>query len=212
MFQVLSHAQLCTHSFLHKQMLAHRGRQFVSRLKWELDGATPECELDQYDADGTTYCIVMNGEDHAASLRLRASDDKTMTAEVFGSLWGPVAGKLRNGFEVTRLCSSPDLSAQNRSKAIAELLLGLCRHCQVSEINHVYGVVFPTVARTIERAGWYGIQHNIEHSDVGSLALLEWPVSDFVAWQIEDRVRENVDRHEGVLMARDHLEEVALAA
>lgn len=193
-------------------MLAHRGQQFIGRLNWDLPGATRECEIDQYDAPGTTYCVVEKDGAHAASLRLRAPDTVTMTEDAFGHLWAPVADTLADGLEVTRFCAAPDLHPDERSKVVSQLLQGLCEYCLERGVERVYGVVFPAVARTIRCAGWHGVQHIAAQSDVGMPALMEWRVDEFVTCQIADRTSDILDMRYAMRAAGDSMSAVAIAA
>ena len=133
------------------------------------------------------YCLVADGGRHLASLRLRPAAAGSMLARHFPALRAAAGGGLTAAVEVTRFCSSPGLSPDDRLAAVSDLLLGLCRHCQCSGIERFFGVVFPSVARMLARAGWPG-QVLAEGGDAsGTLVLAEWTASDLVAWELQDR-------------------------
>jgi N-acyl-L-homoserine lactone synthetase len=165
-------------------MLGDRTQQFVTRHQWRLQLDACGLETDEYDDDLTTYCVVADSGMHRASLRLRPAHRDSMVERHFPSLWRP---ELRAGVEVTRFCAAPFLSSDERASAVSELLLGMCRHCQRTKIDSIFGVVFPAVARVIEQAGWPGVRLSEMRSPDGLLLLARWTPSDLAAWSIQER-------------------------
>lgn len=201
MFRAFSHGEILSVSDVHRSMLADRGRQFVSRHKWPLELIEAKYEMDEFDDGQITYCVVEEEGEHLASLRLRSAEMGSMAEKYFPSLWSDLGPRLRTQVEVTRFCAKPALSPEQRSTAVSDLLLGLCRHCQRSEIPSFFGVVFPAVARVLNQAGWTAHILKQTQDARGSLLLAEWKVSEFVAWRIQEKreMREEQLRQREVL-------------
>jgi acyl-homoserine lactone synthase len=167
-------------------MFQHRTDQFVDRHGWPLHLDAEGLEIDQYDDDAATYCIVEQDGRHIASVRLRPAAAGCMVDDHFPELRMP-GQSLRKGVEITRFCAAPGLSPDARLTAVSDLLLGLCRHCQRNGIGNVFGVVFPAVARVIRQSGWAGaLLNEIDGAD-GRLLLMQWTPSERVAWTIQER-------------------------
>jgi N-acyl-L-homoserine lactone synthetase len=187
MFFAADHAALAEAPEIRRSMLADRAEQFVARHKWPLRLDASGLEIDEYDDALTTYCIVADRHRHVASLRLRPASAGSMTEQHFPGLWRGLGTKLSGGVEITRFCSAPGQSPDERLTAVSDLLLGLCRHCQRSGIGGVFGVVFPAVARVIKQAGWPGVVLNTARDASGTLLLAEWIPTDLVAWNIQEQ-------------------------
>lgn len=186
MFYAMSSETLLTHANLRASMLRDRAHQFVTRHHWRLCVDAKGFELDEYDDDATTYCMVENNGRHAASLRLRAEEDGSMVEAHFPELWNESGEHLKNTAEVTRFCASPSLAGECRDAAISDLLLGLCRYCIREDIPSFFGVVFPSVARVLASLGWRPeIRSKAKHDGL-TLFLCEWRASEFVAWDIQE--------------------------
>jgi acyl-homoserine lactone synthase len=201
MFRIFSHGEILTVSGVHRSMLADRGRQFVGRHKWPLDLIEAKYEMDEFDDERITYCVIEEEGEHLASLRLRSAETGSMAEKYFPSLWGDLGPRLRAQVEVTRFCAKPALSSERRLAAVSDLLLGLCRHCQQSEIPSFFGVVFPAAARVLNQAGWTAHILKQTYDARGSLLLAEWKVSEFVAWRIQEKreIREErLRRHDAL--------------
>lgn len=184
MFFTLGQCRLSADPGLRRAMLIDRGQQFVGRHRWRLRLDSSGLEMDEYDDPAATYCVVAEGARHLASVRLRQAADGCMVERYFPALWRP---ELVGGLEITRFCASPSLTPDERLTAVSELLLGLCRHCQREKIGSFFGVVFPAVARTLQRAGWPAeVMQRMEGAE-GALLLARWTVGEMVAWSIQER-------------------------
>lgn len=167
-------------------MFTDRAHQFVKRHKWPLPLGPTGLEVDEFDDPQTTYCVVEERGRHQASLRLRPANAGSMVEQHFPSMWRVSEGRLRGGTEATRFCASPALSPDERSTAVSDLLLGLCRHCQCAGIGTFFGVVFPAVARVIKQCGWKPTIINQMQDQSSVLLLAEWSASERVAWGIQE--------------------------
>lgn len=188
MFLIVDQHQLAKTGAVRGSMLRDRAGQFVERHKWPLKLDWAGREIDQYDDGFATYCIVAQGDRHLASVRLRPGRAGSMTEHAFPELGSGATGlDLQGGTEITRFCSAPGLSADQRLTAVSDLLLGLCRHCQRSGIASIFGVVFPAVNRVIRQAGWNGEVLSEARQGGATLLLCSWTPSDLVAWSIQEK-------------------------
>ncbi len=187
MFHAVARSSLSRMEAVRETMFTHRALQFVGRHHWPLRLAAGGLEIDEFDDDLTTYCIVEEDGQHLASLRLRPARGGSMVERHFPALRERAGGRLHGGVEVTRFCAAPDLESERRLTAVADLLLGLCRHCQRSGIPGVFGVVFPTAARVIRQAGWPGQVLAESRDHRGTLQMMEWIADERVAWDIQER-------------------------
>ena len=184
MFFAFDQIQLSEKSALRRSMFVDRGRQFVERHRWPLKVDEAGLEVDEYDDAAATYCVVAELERHLASVRLRPARAESMVERHFPALW---QADLREGVEITRFCAAPELTPDAQLTAVSDLLLGLCRHCQGVGIGSFFGVVFPAVARALQRAGWRGEVLNQARRAEGTLLLARWTPSDLVAWDIQEK-------------------------
>lgn len=194
MFQILSRDALMMRSALHAQMHRARGQQFGDRHKWNVTRTLDGFEIDQFDTAGTRYLVVQDGDAHAASLRLRAARDGSMVEQAFAGLWDRHGHALADKVEVTRLCAAPDLDASRRKLAVARLLLGLCRHCRATGEPEIFGLVFPSVARTLDRAGWACDVIGTQDHDGKTLILARWTATAIVDWTLQESIARLEDR------------------
>ncbi len=186
MFLTFDQVSLLEVPTLRHSMFAHRTGQFVARHGWPLQLDAAGLEIDEYDDGAATYCVVEQQGRHHASVRLRPAATGSMVEDHFAGLWLRGQG-LRKGVEITRFCAAPGLGADDRLTAVSEMMLGLCRHCQRTGIDSIFGVVFPAVARVIRQAGWTGAVLNEADGPDGALLLVQWIPSEMVAWAIQER-------------------------
>jgi len=168
-------------------MFKDRALQFVTRHEWPLKLRPDGLEVDQFDDDRTTYCIVEERGRHLASVRLRPARAGSMVESCFPELWRDSASRLRDGHEVTRFCTTPGLSAERRLEVVSDLLLGLCRHCRATGVDSFFGIVFPAVARSLRQTGWPARVLDQSRDPSGTLLLAQWAATELVAWDIQER-------------------------
>ncbi len=186
MFLAIDSAGLAACRGLRRSMFAHRAGQFVGRHGWPLRLDAQGLEIDEYDDEAATYCMVEEEGRHRASARLRPAATGCMVEDHFPALW--LRGRsLRREVEISRFCAAPGLGPDERLTAVSDLLLGLCRHCQRNDIGSIFGVVFPSVARVIRQAGWAGKVLNEARGADENLMLVQWTPSELVAWAIQER-------------------------
>lgn len=197
MFVALDRADLAARTDLYRSMFANRAQQFVGRHRWPLRIDGDGLELDEYDDDLATYCVVEEEGRHFASVRLRPGAAGSMVEHHFPELGQGRTAELRNAVEITRFCAAPGLVADDRLTAVSDLLLGLCRHCQRAGIVRLFGVVFPQIVRVIRQAGWSGTILSRMQEGETALLLVEWVPGDLVGWCIQERreLREELWEH-----------------
>lgn len=183
MFVTRKQTELISECALYTSMLHDRTQQFVNRLGWPLSVDSEGLERDAYDDDFTTYCIVINNGRHQASLRICPAELGSMTEHHFPMLWQE---NLKSSFEITRLCSSPYTILNKRSEYVSDLLLGLCRYGLQNNLNSLFGVVFPSTMRAIQRAGWSAEVLNRHDLTEGTFLLARWTPSELTAWNIQE--------------------------
>ena len=169
---------------LRDSMFRDRAAQFIGRHQWDLPLAPGGREVDEFDAPGTLYCVIEENMRHVASVRLRAARDGSMVERHFSPLWDRFAPELRDKWEVTRLLVAPRPSCKGM---IDELLIALCEACLRRDIPSFFGVVFPSVARTLARAGWAPrVLGRLEHGGQ-DLLLCVWEATHLVHWELQTR-------------------------
>jgi len=153
--------------------------------------------------------VVSNAGGHAASLRLRAARDGNMVEQAFPALWAQHGQDLRTLPEVTRLCATPALSGLQRRLAVSRLLLGLCRHCRADGHPTIFGLIFPSVGRTLTRAGWPPeIVASQPHGNQ-TLLLARWTATAVVDWTLQETVAQLADTQAEKLASATGLRAVA---
>jgi N-acyl-L-homoserine lactone synthetase len=184
MFQVMSHSALIAAGPLRESMLRHRALQFVERHGWSLP-LSGGFEIDEFDGPGTDYAVTAEGPRHVASVRLRHAANGSMLERHFPVFWRRHAGALRELHEVTRLCTAPRAASEWRREALGELLVGLCGHCLAVGKERFFGVVYPSVARSLDRAGWR--PEIIDRAEIQgeSLVLATWTASHRIYWDLQ---------------------------
>ena len=188
MFEALAHAELQRRTRLRRGHHLDRTRQFAERHCWPMRVGEDGLESDDFDGDGTTYCMVHVADDHLASLRLRRAADGTMLEQAFAPVWTRHAAALKDAVEVTRLCSGRYLDETQRRRATVELLLGLCRHGRSTGQEALFGIVYPGVARAIQRAGWECQVVDQFERDGRTIVLATWECSALADWRLQDRL------------------------
>lgn len=191
MLKVLNYADLALHERIAGSMMRDRAIQFVHRHQWGLPLASDGREVDEFDAPGTLYCILEEREMHLASVRIRKAKNGSMVERHFRPLWAAFGPDLREGWEVTRLLLSPGRAGK---ETIGELLIGLCELCLGRDIPSFFGVIYPSVARTLTRAGWPPHVLGRLERDGETLLLARWEATHLVHWTLQERHDDLLER------------------
>lgn len=187
MFEALSYSEFAGRLALSNGAFTDRTRQFVDRHGWELQLDAEGLEIDQFDGEGTTYCVVHDRGRHMGSLRLRSPAQGSMAQAAFGAIWDRHADTLDSALEVTRLCTARDLPEADRRLAFVELLIGLCQYGRRTGTGELFGVVYPGVARAIARVGWQSEILESFETDGRKTLLARWTCSAAAHWALQER-------------------------
>lgn len=188
MFELLTHAEMSARKALGSSMYRHRGKQFVQRHGWPLSLNADGHEVDAYDTEGTTYCVVSSADVHLASARLRPASRSSMLEDHFPNLWRDNATRVFDMLEVTRLCSSPSLGFIERQIATHELLSGICNYLIRVKRRSIFGIVYPSVASRIAKNGWNYSLLDTAHIEEREVYLCQWLADSDTSWEIQERL------------------------
>lgn len=129
-------------------MFRDRKRVFVDRLKWDVPVVNGVWEKDEFDTDEAVYLIAWDRESgaHIGSMRYLSTAGPHLLRDVFPGL---CEGELPIGddvWEITRLCTSPDLKnidprnvRRHLSIAMIEfaLLYGITRLTMITHMEYL---------------------------------------------------------------------------
>ncbi len=130
-------------------MHADRKAVFVDRLKWNVPVVDGRYEIDEFDNEHAVYLIAAHPEtgEHLGSVRLLPTTRKHLVGDIFSML---IEGEVPRGadvWEITRLCTSPNLAdweAHNRVReqlatALIEyaLTMGITRYTMMTHTAYL---------------------------------------------------------------------------
>lgn len=146
------------HLFRPALMEMHRQRKavFIDEMKWGLN-APEGIEIDQYDAEDTTYLIEI-AEPHApvlASVRLLPTDRPHLLGEVFPHLCPQGVPRAPTIWEVSRFCPAPDTpKGAPRRQLLALMIAGIMETALLFGVERVTFVASTPLARIALKVGW----------------------------------------------------------
>ncbi len=133
-----------------------RGQQFVKRLGWSLSVDDQGVENDQFDDSHSSYIVVSEKGRHLASCRIRSLSCENMIYSVFmESFREAIEEHYHNRshiLEITRLCSSPDLSMKDRALALQHLYNSLQSIQSSTKAFAFWAVVYSPVLSLLKRS------------------------------------------------------------
>ncbi|MFQ3665962.1 MAG: acyl-homoserine-lactone synthase [Sphingomonadaceae bacterium] len=105
-------------------MHADRKAVFVDRLKWNVPVIDDRYEMDEFDNEHAIYLVAADPGTgmHLGSVRLLPTTRRHIVGDIFGIL---IEGEVPRGadvYEVTRLCTSPQLADWEAHNAVRERL------------------------------------------------------------------------------------------
>lgn len=138
-------------------MFLDRRKQFVDRMRWDLNVTSNGGEMDEYDDGNSVYLVVHDKSQHLCSCRVRPIQCATMIVDHFRSSF-PNAQEfiaMQNNCvcELTRFCRTPSLSPHQSKLALAQMCSLMDRYRWENRITAYVAVVFPKVARFMDRIG-----------------------------------------------------------
>ena len=92
-------------------MHADRKRIFVDSLKWEIPVVEDKYEIDQFDNEDAVYLLALDPKKqlHMGSVRLLPSSKPHLLGDVFPMLCDKGVPRGDDIWEITRLCTAPQL-------------------------------------------------------------------------------------------------------
>jgi N-acyl-L-homoserine lactone synthetase len=128
-------------------MFRDRKTTFVDKLKWNVPVVDGIYEKDQFDNDDAVYLVATNreGNKHISSMRLLPTSRPHLLSDVFPQLCDGELPRGEDIWEVSRICTAPDLKEDARtarrhmSIALIEfaLLYGATRLTLVSHMEYL---------------------------------------------------------------------------
>lgn len=154
MLHYLYASDLIHYPRLREGMFRDRGRQFKTRLGWDVRVDETGAEQDGYDAANPLY-ILWSGPDgcHGGSMRVLPTNGDCMVNDHFSDISG---GPLRDRliWESTRFCLSPDLDSATGAQVSAALMLAGCELGLRFGLRRGVGVFDARMIRIYRRLGW----------------------------------------------------------
>lgn len=149
MLQVVTGADRSRFSDLLAQMHQDRKRVFVDRLGWEVPVLEGQYEIDQFDGERAVYLVAVDEAGrHAGSVRLLPTLHPHLLADVFPHLCERGVPRGPDIWEITRLCTAPDLAdpgpvRQALLVGVVEfaLLNGVRRYTCMTHVPHLCAVM-----------------------------------------------------------------------
>ncbi|GFE67358.1 acyl-homoserine-lactone synthase [Litoreibacter roseus] len=154
MLQMHSLSTLELSEQLRHEMLTHRRRQFVDRLKWPLKIDENGHEIDEYDNGHARYLILASDTGgHLGSVRLSKASENFMIGDHFKDYFEIDLPNPGNVWEVTRFCLAPNLSTKESMGATKELLRGVGHFALMERIHDFVAICTPSILRIYNRLG-----------------------------------------------------------
>ena len=153
MLQVVTRANRADFAEALAQMHRDRKRVFVDRLHWDVPVLEGEFEIDQFDGDGAVYLLALDAAgNHAGSLRLLPTAGPHLLSEVFPHLCERGVPRGRDIWEITRLCTAPDLADPRPVRR--DLMLGVIEFALLNKIRRYTCMTHVPYLSAVLAAGW----------------------------------------------------------
>ena len=158
-------------------MHADRKRIFVDTLKWEIPVVAGKYEIDQFDNDDAVYLIALDQsrETHLGSVRLLPSTKPHLLGDVFPMLCDKGVPKGDDIWEITRLCTAPQLRGRDAWFARSYLAVGMVEFALLYGITKYTCVAETSWLSSIMAVGWecepLGLPRDINGESVGALMI-----------------------------------------
>jgi N-acyl-L-homoserine lactone synthetase len=164
-------------------MHADRKRIFVDTLKWEIPVVDGKYEIDQFDNDDAVYLIALDPsrEVHLGSVRLLPSSKPHLLGDVFPMLCDKGVPKGDDIWEITRLCTAPQLRGREAWLARSYLAVGMVEFALLYGITKYTCVAATSWLSSIMAVGWecepLGLPQEINGESVGALTISITPAT-----------------------------------
>lgn len=174
MLRIITGLARSQHGELLAQMHRDRKRVFVDRLGWNIPVLEGEFEIDQFDGQAAVYLIATDelGR-HAGSLRLLPTAGPHLLSEVFPQLCERGVPRGPDVWEITRLCTAPDLADARPVRR--DLMLGVIEFAILHGITRYTCMTHVPYLSAVLAAGWDCEPLGLPQEDggvmVGALAI-----------------------------------------
>jgi len=133
----------------------HRDRKivFVDRLGWDVPVVDGEYEIDQFDREDAVYLLRLDelGR-HAGSLRLLPTSGPHLLADVFPQLCERGVPRGPHIWEITRLCTAPDVGDPKSVRR--DLMLGMVEFALANGVTRYTCMTHVPYLSGVLAAGW----------------------------------------------------------
>ncbi|MEM9092812.1 MAG: acyl-homoserine-lactone synthase [Cyanobacteria bacterium P01_F01_bin.53] len=155
MLQFHNLESLSANQSLLDNMLQDRRRQFIERLKWDIQQDKNGREYDEYDNEHARYVMWVGEQgEHLGSLRVSQTSKQCMIEDHFAADFCPKNLTETGNWEVTRFCTSPILARKSHSKVSSQLIKGLGLFGIDCNVMNYFGLCYSSMLRVYARLGW----------------------------------------------------------
>jgi acyl-homoserine lactone synthase len=148
------------------QMHRDRKRVFVDRLGWQVPVIEGEFEIDQFDGPDALYLLSLDERgNHEGSLRLLPTTKPHLLSEVFPHLCEREVPRGPRIWEITRLCTAPDLADPRRPRR--EIFLGVIELALARGIKSYTSMTHVPYLSAVLAAGWDCEPLGLPQEDLG---------------------------------------------
>ncbi|HEY0107779.1 MAG TPA: acyl-homoserine-lactone synthase [Rhizomicrobium sp.] len=164
-------------------MHADRKRIFVDALKWEIPVVDGKYEIDQFDNDDAVYLLALDPrrETHLGSVRLLPSSKPHLLGDVFPMLCDNGVPRGDDIWEITRLCTAPQLRGREAWLARSYLAVGMVEFALLYGISKYTCVAETSWLSSIMAVGWecepLGLPKELNGESVGALTISITPAT-----------------------------------
>lgn len=164
-------------------MHVDRKRIFVDALKWNIPVVDGKYEIDQFDNEDAVYLLALDGkkETHLGSVRLLPSSKPHLLGDVFPTLCDNGVPRGDDIWEITRLCTAPQLRGRDAWFARSALAVGMVEFALLYGISKYTCVAEMSWLSSIMAVGWecepLGLPKEIHGEMVGALVISITPAT-----------------------------------
>ncbi len=148
------------------QMHRDRKRVFVDRLGWRLPVRDGQYEMDQFDDESAVYLLATDAQGaHEGSLRLLPTTGPHLLSEVFPDLCEGGVPRGPDIWEITRLCTAPDLADPRPVRQA--LLLGVVEFALLNGVRRYTCMTHVPYLNAVLAVGWDCAPLGLPREDAG---------------------------------------------
>ena len=143
-----------------------RKRVFVDRLGWQVPVVDGEFEIDQFDSENTVYLLATDEAGrHAGSLRLLPTMGPHLLSDVFPHLCERGIPRGPDIWEITRLCTGPDVADPRPIRR--ELMLGVVEFALANGVRRYTCMTHVPYLAAVLAVGWECMPLGLPQEDAG---------------------------------------------